>query len=90
MTEWGLSASQLAQTDKEPPSLWPENETPVLLFDRMLTQWRMGFSGPVGLDYSALPLVAQTLRIGRRALREAFDGLRVCEAEALRVMRERR
>lgn len=31
--------------------VWPENWGAVCLFLEMLTQWRMGPRGPVGLDY---------------------------------------
>lgn len=37
--------------------LWPENWEPVHLFGRLLTQWRMGPGGPVGLVYEAVPVV---------------------------------
>lgn len=71
--------------DAAPPGceLWPEHAGPVGLFARMAGQWRMGPGGPVALDYTALPVVARLLRLGRRALREAFEPLRVMEAEAL-------
>lgn len=70
--------------------LWPEHETPLLIFSRMLTQWRMGPSGPIGLDYTALALVEQRLGVKRRAAREAFPALQKLEAEALRWFGEQR
>ena len=33
--------------------VWPENEAAFLMFVRLLTQWRMGPRGPIGLDYGA-------------------------------------
>ena len=89
MAQWGLCAEHLAQPSREPVGIWPDHVTPLRLFDALLTQWRMGAGGPVGLDYLALPVVARMLHVGRRALREAFDALRVCESEALAVIMER-
>ena len=65
------------------PELWAENVDAAALFQRMAGQWRMGAAGPIALDYTALPVVVQALRIKRRAAREAFEPLRVMEAEAL-------
>jgi hypothetical protein len=85
---FGLVVAAVGLTKEQ--ELWPENETAVRLFDAMLSQWRFGPGGPAGLDYAALPVVARQLRLKRRALREAFDGLRVMEGEALRWFGERR
>lgn len=85
IAEWGLSPECLEQPNRNPIDLWPENQIPVALFEAMLSQWRMGGGGPIGLDYAALPTVARMLRIGRRDLREAFDAVRAMEGEALRV-----
>lgn len=63
--------------------LWAENVAATVLFMRLCGQWRMGPGGPIALDYTALPVVARLLRMGRRAQREAFEPLRVMEAEAL-------
>jgi hypothetical protein len=87
MAEWGLTAAQLHQ-EPEACALWPETVGPFLLFEALLSQWRMGPGGPVGLDYGALPVVARQLRLAGRKLREAFSGMRVMEAEALQVFAE--
>jgi len=45
--------------DLPPPLRWEE---PVWwLYERMQTQWRIGFGGRVGLDYSPALVVAQEL-----------------------------
>ena len=31
------------------------------VFQAMGTQWRMGFNGPVGLDYNVLPLLIKAV-----------------------------
>jgi hypothetical protein len=49
------------------------------------TQWRTGFDGPVGLDYTAVDVALRRLRIEDEdgAL---FAGLQVMEFTALRAM----
>jgi hypothetical protein len=69
--------------------LWPENVAPVRLFDMMQTQWRVGMSGPIGLDYTALPARFRP-GSGTRRDRAVFNGLQVMEAEALRWYAEQR
>ena len=63
---------------------WPENWPILRLFDAMRTQWRVGFSGAYGMDYTAIPVVMDLLQTPDREW--AFDGLRVMEDEALREM----
>jgi hypothetical protein len=66
----------------EPVELWPEHEEALRVFAAMLTQWRMGYNGPVGLDYAVLPIVER--RLGLRPCKQRFADLQVLEAEALR------
>jgi len=56
----------------------------------MLTQWRMGPSGAIGLDYGVLPVVMRYSEVAREERADVFDGVRVMEMVALRVMREKR
>lgn len=58
------------------------------LFCGLLTQWRMGPNGPIGLDYAVLPLVARSTRIQPRRMRQAFGALQTLEAEALTIWSE--
>lgn len=60
------------------------------IFVRMDTQWRVGVSGPIGLDYSAAyPLIDRATSTPEE-WDEMLDDLRVLEAEAMDVMRESR
>ena len=43
--------------------IFPGNRKTVALFAAMLTQWRTGMHGVIGLDYTALPLAAKSHRI---------------------------
>lgn len=56
----------------------------------MYTQWRVGMSGPIGLDYSALPAVLRLCEIPAKDRGAVFDDIRVMEAEALNTMHEAR
>lgn len=69
--------------------VWPDNVNTVNAFVAMATQWRVGFHGPYGLDYSALPQVLRLVRIPRAEWSEVFDGLRVMEDAALAEIRSR-
>ena len=84
----GITADHLQQQPTE-IELWPEHQTPFALFVAMLTQWRMGMAGPVGLDYAVLPWVADQLCISARKVREAFADVQAMERAALNIMAER-
>lgn len=87
MAAFGLTAADLAEEDLQVwPDLWPA----LRVFEALGTQWRIAPGGPYGLDYTALPVVASMLGIGRRALGALFPDLRAMEAEALAVMAQSR
>ncbi len=69
--------------------LWPENVTPKVVFEAMGSQWRIGFSGPTGLDYGALAGVMRLLGVPGDAEIDVFDGVRVMESAALRMMNKK-
>lgn len=77
-------------TEPEEHELWPENASATRLFEALMSQWRVGPAGPTGLDYAAIPATARLVGLAGRQLRNAFNGLRVMEAEALRWFGERR
>jgi len=81
------AAMSMAATPPPPFEVWSCNWETFLLFHAMSTQWRIGFGGPTGLDYSQLPVVAQLLEIPLD--KERFDGIRVMERETLMVLAER-
>lgn len=67
--------------------VWPDNWESVSLFVDLTTQWRIGMSGPTGLDYSALRALLGIRRVPRSRWSDLFDDLRVLEQEALEVMK---
>lgn len=68
--------------------MWPENFAAVELFVKLGTQWRMGPTGPIGLDYGCLPAVMRLEQIPRGEWSDLFDAIRVMEAAALDEMRK--
>jgi len=63
--------------------IWPDNWHAVQTFELMQTQWRMGPSGPSGLDYGVLPTVLRFSGVPRGEWPTFLDDLRVMEAAAL-------
>lgn len=70
--------------------VYPDNWDVFLLFDAMSTQWRVGAVGATGLDYGVIPIVAKSVGIKKKQIPEILSGLRIMEAEALKVMIEER
>lgn len=79
-----------AAAPRELLEVWPENETAVLIFCAMGTQWSYAGMGgvPTGLTYASLPVVCRAHR--RRLDADLLTRLRTIEAEALKAMLERR
>lgn len=61
--------------------MWEENWETVKMFLRIQTQWRVGMSGPVGLDYAPLEWLCRIYKVEDPAL--VFTGLQVMEYTAL-------
>lgn len=62
----------------------------VRVFVDMLTQWRVGMGGVVGLDYNVLPMIFSIRNIDGEDRGEVFQGVKVMESSALESMREQR
>lgn len=80
----------LEDLDDTAALVWPENLPAVNTFIAMSTQWRTGAMGATGLDYNALPAVMRLAGLPRAEWPDAFEGVRIMEAEALKIMGERR
>ena len=89
----GIPASEVlaarAARVVEPLQIWPENWRSVRIAAAMMTQWRVGPAGAIGMDYTALPVVE--VRIGGEPGDPAdeFAALQVIEAEMLTLMRDK-
>lgn len=75
---------------REPVAVWPCCWDAVQLFEAMATQWRMGFSGPIGLDYAALPAVMRLTGVPAAHRREFFEDIQIMECGALEALAEKR
>ena len=70
-------------------AMWPENEAAINLFCSVSTQWRVGFAGPTGLDYTALFARMDRLCLPPGEYERLFQDVRVIESEALTVLNNR-
>lgn len=68
---------------------WPDNAVSIDLFAQLFTQWRMGNSGPVGLDYSAAVALMEVNRIEPKDRQAVMADIRVMEDQALKIIRKR-
>lgn len=84
---YGLTPDDL---DEAAVEVWPENLPAVNAFIALCTQWRVGGAGATGLDYSVIPDVFRFTNIPESEWTDAFDGVRTMEAEALKIMGEKR
>ena len=69
--------------------IYPDNERAVMVFIDIMTQWRTGAAGAVGLDYNVLPMVFELRKIDGEERAEVFDGVRIMESAALETMRKK-
>ena len=69
-----------------PVEIWPENMVPFDIFNAMCTQWRMGSSGPVGLDYNVLFHKLDRMKLEPDEYERIERSVRVMEDEALTVI----
>lgn len=67
------------------PELLPDNAPAWELWAAVQTQWRVGMGGPIGLDYPAVWLVAETMGVEMHSAN--LGRIRALEREALNSMR---
>lgn len=79
----------LADFDEGPFEVWPDCWQSLMVFVALRTQWRVGFSGPTGLDYSALPEVWRRTKTAPADRDDVFADIEVMQDAALEVMREK-
>lgn len=83
-----LAALGLCQSDFAPPEveLWPENWPAIQLFTQLSTQWRIGPSGPVGLDYNVVFHELDRRQLGRDDYDDMMGAIRTIEEVALKAL----
>jgi hypothetical protein len=86
----GAPDSLRATFDKpEEVDVFPDNWLPVRVFCLLSTQWRLGHTGPTGLDYSAIPAVMDMAGVKPKRRPDTFWAVREMELESLDVMAKR-
>lgn len=88
MSAWGLTAEDYAADSPTEVDVWPDNWETVQVFISLNTQWRMGFSGPTGLDYTAIEPVLRLVAIPTERWPELFLAIRIMERAAIDTMAE--
>jgi len=84
---WGAPPEVLAQIEQAQAfEVWPENVLPIQIFMRLQTQWRHGFSGPTGLDYTGVR--AGLAMMGVEATAGLFEDLQTMERATLALWSE--
>ena len=63
--------------------LWPENVFSWNLFRAVSTQWNVGMSGAVGLNYQSVEMVMRNWRVKRRDERRIFHEIQEMERATL-------
>lgn len=66
--------------------IWPDNDKPVKVFRRMLTQWAVSMGGVVGLRYESLPIILEVCEVTQSERGEVIDCLQVMERHAVTLM----
>lgn len=81
----GLAAAQADKTFE----IWPENWQAFTLFCRLQTQWRVGMSGPSGLDYTTVLALMDRMKLSEEDHDELFSDIQTLERAALEAMSEK-
>jgi len=79
---YGADASCLPKAVVKPKQfeVWPEHEDAVMLFLQCQTQWRVGGSGVIGLDYGVVLQMMDLYAVSNR--RQALEDLQIMEGRA--------
>lgn len=77
--------------EEEVVYILPDNWKIFLVFEFLLTQWRVTESGAMGLDYNVIPLALDVNDVDEgEDKKEVIHGVRVMESTALSIMSEER
>lgn len=86
MSALGLTLDDVAAD--QVVDIWPDCAESVNVFIAVMTQWRMGPSGPIGLDYGVLPMIFRLTATPQSSWPQVFADLQVMEVEALNTVRK--
>ena len=70
--------------------VWPDNEAPLRIFERVGTRWRMPSMGgaPYGLDWPSIYPLMDRAGLDADGWNDLHDALMVMEQQAVATMRE--
>lgn len=74
-------------TEENTAHVWPCNVQAVNLFIEVGTQWRVGPSGPYGLDYNIVYDEIYRIGLGAEAVQQMKADIRILEDAALEELR---
>ena len=83
----GIKGLPTERTEKD-FEVWEENWESVMIFIKLMTQWRTTMGGVIGLDYSVLQMLFELYDIDNR--QEIFENIQIMEQEALIHMNKER
>ena len=72
--------------NKDTTEIWPENWLPFKVFVELDTSWNVGPGGPVGLNWQAVPVWFDLMKVSDKKRFDVSSAIRVMEKEALRQM----
>lgn len=67
--------------------IYPDNALTVSVFADIKTQWRVGTSGVIGLDYNVLPFVYKIREVKMSDRADVFEGIQIMERAAMKTIR---
>lgn len=82
---FGLRPEDYAEEYRD-VEVWPDNWKAVKLFHALGTQWRTGFGGLTGLDYTAVRNAFVLMGVPRKEWPEMFEMIQLMEDEALQTV----
>jgi len=90
-SRFGLPVDLIAEAEefRNYDGIYPDNIQTVEVFAGMITQWIMGPTGPVGINYVPLDRVMRSCKVVPSDEDEVFWGFQVMERAALKTIRAR-
>jgi len=79
----------MTEADLDVIEIWPENAQAFDVFHSLQTQWRVGFSGPTGLDYMVLYQKFDRLKLPPDEIEQLELDIQVMELAALGAMNDK-
>lgn len=75
--------------ETDPVELWPENERAINLFSGISTQWRVGATAYVGLDYSVMYQKMARMKLSETEFDQLEADMRTIEFQALQILNKK-